>query len=600
MFSKVMNYFTEAELSWLGYDIHIFWFLPAAVQVWDDKQYWQNEEENGAACDDSEFHLVGHLHRSIGLHGKGTRVFAVESALDQKPLVIKDCWDPTATVSDHIIHTKLQDPLRDSLVVCSLNDEWVFIGKEDPGDCLDRECAQRLDGVYCHIGSRCWDNIKSLPGITIMQDHMRPSIGLFSKSLVLQSVTSICAAMMTSQDLANVLNDSQEKSQLEERHRSRTSFTTCGVNILWFGTAREMFHSIIGTVISNAYKCCDVLHCDVSDGNTMFLVEAISAESTVPPRPEGAEKEWTPMRNGMASDWGSAIDCLELGAVPATHHKSLSCGTLPFESNASMLNSELEFYHDLESYFWLAYLITCNCAGPFNMCRDWDGELERFSANKSITPSFINHLAEVKMYGKVFDVDRPASPLANQSVSPVYYPWVRPGVHSLSLLDIVQQRNSMTDVDFTNLMTPYFIRHEIVRDGMLELRSLFLGSKKLCPDGFVRRDHAPPTTHERVLSILRRIRDGIDAAEDQYPQDQELEYARVRYQRYLKTGNRMLLLVDEDDSEGCIESKRKAAQSEALVPRATKRARGLGASEAGFGAPVRVTHGRRTSGKTKK
>ncbi|KAG2740507.1 hypothetical protein P692DRAFT_20697532, partial [Suillus brevipes Sb2] len=272
---------------------------------------------------------------------------------DQKPLVIKDCWDPTATVSDHIIHTKLQDPSRDSLVVRSLNDEWVFIGKEDPGDRLDRECAQRLDGVYCHVGSRCWDNIKSLPGITIMQDHMRPSIGLFSKSLVPQSVTSICAAMMTSQDLANVLNDSQEKSRLEERHRSRTSFTTCGVDILWFGTAREMFHGIIGAVTGhrNAYKRRDVLHCDVSDGNTMFLVEAISAESAVPPRPEGAEKEWTPMRNGMASDWGK--------------------GTLPFESNASMLNSELEFYHDLESYFWLAYLITCNCAGPFNMRRDW-------------------------------------------------------------------------------------------------------------------------------------------------------------------------------------------------------------------------------------
>ncbi|KAG1718664.1 hypothetical protein EDD22DRAFT_963719 [Suillus occidentalis] len=217
MFSKVMNYFTEAELSWLGYDVYIFQVLPAEVQVWDDKWYW-DDEENGAACDDSEFHLVGHLHRSIGLHGKGMRVFAVESALDQKPLVIKDCWDPTATVSDHVIHTKLQDPSRDSLVVRSLNDEWVFIGKEDPSNRLDRECAQRLDGVYCHVGSRCWDNIKSLPGITIMQDHMRPSIGLFSKSLVPQLVTSICAAMMTLQDLANVLNDSQEKSRLEERH----------------------------------------------------------------------------------------------------------------------------------------------------------------------------------------------------------------------------------------------------------------------------------------------------------------------------------------------------------------------------------------------
>ncbi|KAG1774949.1 hypothetical protein EV702DRAFT_1199787 [Suillus placidus] len=46
MFSKVMNYFTEADFSWLGYDVHIFQVLPAAVQVWDDKQYWQDKEEN--------------------------------------------------------------------------------------------------------------------------------------------------------------------------------------------------------------------------------------------------------------------------------------------------------------------------------------------------------------------------------------------------------------------------------------------------------------------------------------------------------------------------------------------------------------------------
>ncbi|KAG1895213.1 uncharacterized protein F5891DRAFT_1194421 [Suillus fuscotomentosus] len=238
LFSKVMNYFTEADFSWLGYDVHIFRVPPAAVQVWDDKRYWQDEEENGAPCDDSEFHLVGYLHRSIGLHGKGTRVFTVEGAHDKKNLVIKDCWDPSKTVSDHVIHGKLQDPTRDSLLIRSPNGEWVFTGGEDSGDCLDRECAQRLDGIYCYVGSRCWDNVKFLPGITIMQDHMHPSIGLFFESPVPQSVTSICASMIPSQVLAKVFDESQGKIQLEERHRSRTSFTTCGVDISWFGTAR--------------------------------------------------------------------------------------------------------------------------------------------------------------------------------------------------------------------------------------------------------------------------------------------------------------------------------------------------------------------------
>ncbi|KAG1895212.1 uncharacterized protein F5891DRAFT_1194419 [Suillus fuscotomentosus] len=327
-----------------------------------------------------------------------------------------------------------------------------------------------------------------------------------------------------------------------------------------------MFHGIIGTVVGhhNAYKRRKVLHRDVSDGNTIFLVDTISAESAVPPRPEGAEKEWTPMRNGVASDWGSATDCLEPGgeaSLPRT-------GTLPFESNASMLNTEVEFYHDLESYFWLAYLITCNCAGPFNMRRDWDGEIQHFTAHKTITPSLINHLAKVKTYGKVLDVDRSASAShhANEPFSPLYLSWVRPGVHSLSPLDIVQQRDSVSDTDFANLMTPYFVQHEIIRDGMIELRSLFSGPETKCSDGF------------------------------------ELEYARARYQRYLDTGNRMPLMVDDDDPEGRIGSKRKGAQSDArFIQGATKRARGPGASEAGFGAPVRrgAICGTRISGKTK-
>ncbi|KAG2045332.1 hypothetical protein BDR03DRAFT_843728, partial [Suillus americanus] len=149
----------------------------------------------------------------------------------------------------------------------------------------------------------------------------------------------------------------------------RTTFTTCGVDILWFGTAREMFHGIIGAVIGhrNAYERRQVLHRDVSDGNSMLLVQDFSAESAIPPRPEKVPEGWTPMRDGMTSDWGSAADCTDLAGVehlPRT-------GTLPFESNQSIIGGPVQFHHDLQSYFWLAYLITCNCAGPFNMRRDW-------------------------------------------------------------------------------------------------------------------------------------------------------------------------------------------------------------------------------------
>jgi hypothetical protein len=65
----------------------------------------------------------------------------------------------------------------------------------------------------------------------------------------------------------------------------------------------------------NTYRHRKVLHCDVSDGNTILLVNTISAEAAIPPRPRGAGKEWTPMRDGVASDWGSATDYSEPGGA---------------------------------------------------------------------------------------------------------------------------------------------------------------------------------------------------------------------------------------------------------------------------------------------
>lgn len=80
---------------------------------------------------------------------------------------------------------------------------------------------------------------------------------------------------------------------------------------------------------------------------------------------------------------------------------------------------------------------------------------------------------------------------------------------------------------------------------MLELHRLFSSPETQFSDNYVRCELAPPTNHERVLSILCRIHNGIDPAEDQYPQNQELKHARARYQRYLEMGNHMPLLVEK-------------------------------------------------------
>jgi hypothetical protein len=74
-------------------------------------------------------------------------------------------------------------------------------------------------------------------------------------------------------------------------------------------------------------------------------------------------------------------------------------GTLPFESNQSLMGEPVEYHHDLQSYFWLTYLITCNCASPFNMRRDWNQEIARDQTRQRITPTLITNLAEIKTRG---------------------------------------------------------------------------------------------------------------------------------------------------------------------------------------------------------
>ena len=66
------------------------------------------------------FHLHIHycnllMQLMLGLYGKGTCVFAVKQMYTMTPrhVVIKDCWDPSETISDELMHKKLEDPSHD-------------------------------------------------------------------------------------------------------------------------------------------------------------------------------------------------------------------------------------------------------------------------------------------------------------------------------------------------------------------------------------------------------------------------------------------------------------------------------------------------------
>jgi hypothetical protein len=58
----------------------------------------------------------------------------------------------------------------------------------------------------------------------------------------------------------------------------------------------------------NGFLRRGILHRDPSDGNTLFTIRHFDPELAVPRRPEGAGTDWTPMRRGVASDWGAAAD----------------------------------------------------------------------------------------------------------------------------------------------------------------------------------------------------------------------------------------------------------------------------------------------------
>ncbi|KAG0695229.1 hypothetical protein DFH29DRAFT_1005655 [Suillus ampliporus] len=153
-FTKVMDYFVQAGGQWLGYD---YCFFVQQGQWWDaEAREWEAQEQ---------YETIGKLFISTGLYGKGTRVFAVKEMYSRTPrhAVIKDCWDPSETVSDEHVHKKLQDRDRDK----SIGGRWYSPAVEHS----ERVFAERIN---CHSYTDPWDDAEFLQGITIMEKAMQP------------------------------------------------------------------------------------------------------------------------------------------------------------------------------------------------------------------------------------------------------------------------------------------------------------------------------------------------------------------------------------------------------------------------------------------
>ena len=168
----------------------------------------------------------------------------------------KVSWD-SKDLNDHSIHDKLQDQDRDPYLQKTAEGTYLYcpdgsLNQYDSGDEKDWHAASRYNGLINYPSF--WDNETHLRGITVMDRWRAPTISQHSRGGLIEkrpeSVREIFRGFMS-----DPLLDWQFASgNLEDRERNLTIFKTCGVDILWFGTAREMFHGIIGAIVGQYFE----------------------------------------------------------------------------------------------------------------------------------------------------------------------------------------------------------------------------------------------------------------------------------------------------------------------------------------------------------
>ncbi|EGO29327.1 hypothetical protein SERLADRAFT_445154, partial [Serpula lacrymans var. lacrymans S7.9] len=163
-----------------------------------------------------------------------------------------------------------------------------------------------------------------------------------------------------------------ELAALEDLTHHRMAMKTVGVELVWFSCVREMLDGIIGVLLGlqNGYMRRGLIHCDVSDGNSWLRVKAALPQFTVPDWPDSASNDWYPQRPGVLGDWAMAED-VQNGETGRTT-KYLT-GTYPYQAIGRIIRPEVPhgYMHDLESVFWMLWLIMINCEGPYCQQIDW-------------------------------------------------------------------------------------------------------------------------------------------------------------------------------------------------------------------------------------
>ncbi|KAF9219085.1 hypothetical protein BS17DRAFT_672814, partial [Gyrodon lividus] len=156
----------------------------------------------------------------------------------------------------------------------------------------------------------------------------------------------------------------------------RTAFETCAVGITWFSCVREFLNAIIGAILAyqSAYEQRGILHCDISDTNIWIHIKKAVPEEAVPDWPTNAPSKWYSRCPGMAGDWGFTQD---KNTKPTPDTVRFLTGTFPFQA-CEIINvydeekaPDHHVHHDLESFFWVVWLICLNVSGPYDQRVFW-------------------------------------------------------------------------------------------------------------------------------------------------------------------------------------------------------------------------------------
>lgn len=323
--------------------------------------------------------------------------------------------------------------------------------------------------------------------------------------------------------------------------------------------------------------------------NLWFRVESPGVEHVVPEWPK--EGKAYPKRAGMLGDWGYAED-LRISVEERKGRITVSVlesrlrvhKLMPFQGTFPFMASELlskggmkgnvthRVDHDLESFFWVLWVICVNMDGPYYTRRIWQDEREdltrealpnaresgaaaRRSASRSAakrsatpvtpstpapcarqlpsTPAFLPSTSSAAKPSTTIVTVRQQDtrripdtatrlPSDGGSQPPV---WATPGVHECGAGDVSEWKRNIPTPWFYDCLSPYFRNAgEGFRDGLLELR-----------DHFAQDTKKEPITHATFLRILKDMRDSIPAEIDR-PSGKEIREARSRYETLLRVG----------------------------------------------------------------